>query len=69
MSGAAGPDIEVGEINTRVEVFDQAKGGADVERIVELVLQRLRDGAHEQSLRRQDDRIRDRSWKTDVKPE
>lgn len=70
MKSGTSPDIEVGEVNTRIEIVDQStKGVADVSAIVDLVMQRMRDSHFEKSLREQDDRIRDRSWKTDVKPE
>jgi hypothetical protein len=63
-------DVEIGEINTRLEIIDESgKAAGNLKTIVETVLQRMRDGQAEQDMRNQDGRIRDRSWKSDVTPD
>jgi hypothetical protein len=63
-------DVEIGEINTRVEITERATGSPeDLQRIVDMVMQRLREAGHADAQREQDNRIRDRSWKSDVKPD
>jgi hypothetical protein len=63
-------DVEIGEISTRVEIIERPMSSPDeLQRLVETVIQRLREAAHNEQLREQDGRIRDRSWKSDVKPD
>jgi hypothetical protein len=63
-------DVEIGEINTRVEVVTPTgASNADLRALVEKVLQRLRHEQADDEMRNEDGRIRDRSWKSDVKPD
>ena len=63
-------DVEIGEISTRVEITDRPGDSPDdIRRLVEIVLHRLREGEHDEKMRDADGRIRDRSWKSDVKPD
>lgn len=64
------PDVEIGEVATRIEITERSAGNPDdLHRLVEAVLQRLREAQHTDAMRREDDRIRNRSWKSDVKPD
>jgi hypothetical protein len=63
-------DVEIGEINTRVEVTaPTGASNADLRTLVERVLQRIQHEQAHEDMRDEDGRIRDRSWKSDVKPD
>ena len=63
-------DVEIGEVNTRIEVTDRAPDvSREVPKLAEMVLQRLRQERHEEAMRSEDGKIRDRSWVSDVKPD
>jgi hypothetical protein len=70
MTAKGTPDIEVGEVYTSVEIVDGAgRGAPDLKTIVEAVLQRLHEMHADQAMRERDNRLSDRSWRSDVKPE
>jgi hypothetical protein len=63
-------DVEIGEITTRIEVVDATpQGQADMRRIMQMMLQFMKEQQHHQAMRDEDGRIRDRSWVSDVKPD
>ena len=64
------PDVEIGEVNTRIEVTDTgAQGMGDMNKLADLVMRRIREMRDHEAMRDADGRIRDRSWTSDVKPD
>ena len=62
-------DIEIGEVNTRIEVSYRASQRRPDERaLADRVIQQLREERRLEAMREEDGRIRDRSWISDVKP-
>jgi hypothetical protein len=62
-------DVMIDEITTHLEITDTAAVAPDMRRLLDAVMQRLRDEADAAAMRDRDGRISDRSWRSDVKPE
>jgi hypothetical protein len=63
-------DVEIGEVTTRIEITDRPpEATRDMRKLVELVMEHLRQERLHETMRDDDGRIRDRSWISDVKPE
>jgi hypothetical protein len=62
-------DVTIDNMTTHMEITDTAAVGPDIRRLVEAVMQRMREEADASATRDSDTRINDRSWRSDVKPE
>ena len=61
-------DVSIDQITTSMDITDAA-AAPDMRRLMDAVMQRLREEAHTAAMRGQDSRINDRSWRSDVKPD
>jgi hypothetical protein len=70
MRGEAMSDVSIEEVNTTLEITDNASlASSDIRKLLALVREQLRVEAERAAMRREDGDLRDRAWLSDVKPE